>query len=374
MKKVSMMGTALLMAATGASALPIGGFSVTATFSPATVAAGQNSTFTWNSPSGTFCEVEGLPGGTRTGRSGSYTFTATASLSAFVSCERMDVFSGKSASLNVIAGGGTPAVTSNFNPPYVYINTNGSTNGAIYSWNSSYTSNCTSSTFGALPTSGSMWVGASYYVSTLSDTITCTGANGSAASTATLDTLQQTNPLPTVLVIASPAYLSRPGYTDITYNATNYTHCTGQGRYFISESTGFSVSCYGPGGTGTGYNWVEVANSGTIPRFASASTASMDGKPVAAKGAVADLKPLGIDLGKKRYAYVENDLNNDGAKDLLVHDKLKMKLYVVLAKDGAFPAISRSIDNVHSLTEVKAVAVPASNLGAQIRVTLETKQ
>jgi hypothetical protein len=378
MKKMGLIATSLVLASGSAAALPIGGsFSVSASFSPNVVAVGNSTTFNWNSPIGAYCEVEGLPGGTRVGRTGAYTFAATSNVTVYVSCERADSFAGKSASLTV-TGPVTPTVSSGFSPSTVYPNNANNMNGSTYSWYSTNATACTSSLLGSMATSGSIWIASAPSPSQLSLTMTCNNANASASSTAVLTTIAE--PVgglpPTVNVTASPSYISRAGgYTTISYTATNYTSCTGAGRYRVFDSTDFEVSCTGPGGTTTGYAWVEVAGSGQNPNFASASSASLDGQPVAAKrGGVADLKALGIDLSKKRYAHAESDFNKDGVRDILVYDKLTSRLHVVMGKDGKFPAISRTIENVHAISQVKAVTVPASNVGAEIRVTLETQQ
>ncbi len=374
MKKMVFIASSLALAAGGATALPIGGgsFTISASFSPASVQAGQSATFTWNSPVGTYCDVDGLPGGSRGGRGGSYTFVATENVTAQVSCERMDVFAGKTVTLQV-ASISPPTVSSSFNPSTVYVGTGGSS----YSWSASNATSCYSPNFGGLGTSGTIWVGAAPTASQFTATITCSGPYGSASSSAVLNTITPpTNVPPTVNVTASPSYLARSGlFTTISYTATNYTSCTGAGRYRVFESTEFDVTCTGPGGSATNFAWVEVGGGGEIPRFAPASSASLDDKPLAVKrGGVADLKGLGIDLNKKRYAFVESDFNKDGARDVMVYDKLTSTLHIVMNKDGKFPAISRSVQNVRSITQVKGVTVPASNAAAEIRVTLESQQ
>jgi|GEM_PF-5257888 len=378
MKKMGLIASTMLLATGSAFALPIGGsFSVSASFAPNVVAVGNSTTFSWNSPVGAYCEVEGLPGGSRTGRSGSYTFAATESTTVYVSCERGEAFAGKSATLTV-TGPVAPVLTAGFSPSTVYANPNGNVYGSTYSWYATGATSCYSPVLGNVATAGSSFVWGAPSPSQLALTMTCSNASLSASNTSVLTTIAEPTggPAPTVNVTASPAFLSRPGmFTNISYTATNYTSCTGAGRYRVFDSTEFEVSCTGPGGTTTNYAWVEVAGSGGIPNFASAASAQLDGQPAAAKrGGLADLKALGIDLSKKRYAHVESDFNKDGVRDLMVHDKLTSRLHIVIAKDGKFPAISRTIDNVRSITQVKGVTVPASNANAEIRVTLETQQ
>lgn len=368
MKKISLIAATLLVSTANANAAT---FTVNASFTPNYVATGQSTTFNWSAPLGSFCEVEGLPGGTRFGRSGSLTFAATASLTAHVSCERMDTFSGKSATLTV--ANSSPTVTSKFTPSTVYVGSNGST----YSWNSTLASNCSSPQNPAIAgTSGSIAVPATASPSQQTYTVTCSSPNGSASNNATLTTAWAPPPAPTVTVFATPDYLYYGGYVDITFNATNYSTCTGQGQYYVSRSTNFYVTCTGPGGSATGYTWVTVQREGEVPMFASMSTAGKNGKQaaIARTGAPADLKHLGIDLAKKRYAYAEGDFNKDGATDLLVVDKLKEQLHVVLGKAGQYPAISKTVDSVSTITQVKGLFVPVSNNPGEIRVTVQSQQ
>jgi hypothetical protein len=181
---------------------------------------------------------------------------------------------------------------------------------------------------------------------------------------------------PSVYAFASPSYLMGPGFTSIYANYANATYCMGMGSYYVSFSTSFMVTCSGPGGNASSFAWVTVQQSMAAGNFASMSTASKDVKPAAAKPirAPASLKHLGIDLSKKRYAYVEGDLNRDGAMDLIVLDKAQQKVFVLLAKGAQSPAISKTVSNITTLTQIKGVFVPISNAPGEIRVTVENQQ
>ncbi len=379
MKNIGFIATSLVLISSAATALPPDGrFTVTAKFTPAIVPAGTGTTFAWTAPGDAYCTVDGLPGGTRESMgSGNFPFTPSADTTVNVSCERGDFFAGKSATVRV-TGLVVPTVYSSFSPSTVYVNSNGNTsNGSYFTWTSSNAIGCSAPGMPSMGTSGSHWITAATFPAQQFFTITCSSANASASSNAMLNTIAEpVGPLPTVSVVASPSVLARPGlYTNITYTATNHTSCVGGGRQRVYESTEFEVTCTGPGGSATGFAWVEVRDRGHIPFFAQASAANAEGRPLAAKRAgVADLKGLGIDLSKKRYVHVESDFNRDGAPDVLVYDQLSSKLHVVMGKDGKFPALSRTIDNVRSITQVKGVLVPASNAPAEIRVTLESQQ
>lgn len=371
MKKMGLIAASLVLVSTGASALP-GSFGVSASFSPNVVGANQSTTFNWNAATGAYCEVEGLPGGTRVGRTGSYTFVATESLTAHVSCEKMDVFAGKSATLTV--SNAAPVVTTTFTPSTVYIGGAAST----FSWSSTTASSCSSpQNSGVAGTSGSIAVAPAGSVSSQSITVNCSGPNGTGSSSATLSTVVAPPAPPTVFAWASPSYLQGPGFVNVGYSATNATSCWGGGGFYVSFSTAFQVGCTGPGGSTTAFAWVTVAMSnGFSAPYAPMSTASKDGRPAAQKlrAAPVNLAHLGIDLAKKRYESVEVDMNKDGAPDLLVVDKLKQQAHILLGKNGRYPAIGKTVEKIASITQIKGVFVPLSNAPGEIRVTLESQQ
>ena len=366
--KLGFMAATLLAVSAGATAAP---FTVNATFTPSSVSVGQVSKFTFNAPIGSFCEVEGFPGAeTLFGRSGSYNVVGTATLTARVSCERMDTFAGKSATLTVINT--SPTVTTTFNPSTVYVGGAPST----FSWSSSFASNCSSPQNGAVSgPSGSIAVAPGAAPSQQSISVTCVNGNGSATHGATLTTVVAPPAPPTVSAWASPDYLYGPGNTTVEYSATNASSCTGAGDYYVTRSTNFRVSCTGPGGTASAYAWVQVLRDGEVPMFASMDSATKNGrKPAISRAGTANLKHLGIDLAKKRYAFVDGDVNHDGAADLVVHDKLKEQVHVILAKGGQFPAISKTVEGIKDITQIKGVFVPLSNNPGEIRVTVQSQQ
>lgn len=370
MKQAGLLAATVLLASTaiGAHAAP---FSVTAYFTPSTVSVGQNTNFYWNSPTGSFCEVYGLPGGMRYGRTGNYAFAATASLNVQVSCERMDTFSGKSATLTVVNS--SPTVVAKFNPSTVYVGGAGST----FSWTSTLASQCSSPQHpGVAGTSGSISFAPAGSPSQQSITVNCGNGNGSASHTATLTTMTAPPAPPTVNAWAMPDYLNGPGTTEVSYSATNATSCTGQGYFYVSYNRSFPVTCTGPGGSATAYAWVTVERDGNIPVSAPMSVSMKDGKRAVSKPAAvaANLTHLGIDLSKKRYAFTDGDLNSDGAADLIVLDKLKQQVHVLLNKGGQYPAIAKTVDQVDAISQIKGVFVPLSGNPGEIRVTVQSQQ
>lgn len=373
--KNGFIAATLVLASAGASAASAGNFPVSASFTPNNVPVGQSTTFRWSAPTGSFCEVEDLPGGARFGATGTYTFAATGPVNAFVSCERMDTFGGKSAALTVTDA--VPTVTTSFSPTTVYVGGAGS----AFSWSSSNATNCTSpdnssvtGPYGVI----SMQPAAGAAQQTI--TVNCSGASGSASSAATLTTLVPNGPLPTVSVFASPSYLPfGGGIVNVTYSAQNVTSCVGAGMYMINRSTPVYVQCTSPNGIATAYTWVRVRGLFGFSSFAptSAAAAMKDGKPVAAKQAALlppNLKHLGIDLTKKRYEYSQSDMNQDGTPDLLIVDQLKERAHIVLGKGGQYPSLTKTIERISSVSQIKGVFVPASNAPGEIRVTLESQQ
>lgn len=373
MKKNRILAVVLAASSASAVALPPDGYvAVSAKFTPSTVAPNQSTTFTWSASSGSFCEVNGLPGGTVYGSSGNIPLVAQNSLTATVVCENGDSFGSRSATLTV--SNAAPTVTTSFTPSTVYVGGTGST----FKWSSTMATSCSSPDNGAVAgTSGSIAVPAAGSASSQSITVNCVGANGSGSSASTLSTIVAPPAPPTVWAYASPSWLQGPGFTWIGANYTNAYSCYGMGGYYVSFSTAFAVTCTGAGGSATSFAWVTVNQVFTTGgTFAQMSTASKDAKPAAAKRASApvDLKHLGIDLGKKRFAYVEADLNKDSATDLIVVDKALQRAHVILSKNGQYRAIARTIDNVAQLTQVKSVFVPASSAPGEIRVTVESQQ
>lgn len=376
MNKVGFFGAFLLFVSAAASAIPPPDtVIVRASFTPSVVGYGQSTTFQWSATNGAYCDVDGLPGGWRSGESGAYTFPATESITVFVSCENGMGYGSRSATLTV--SNAAPTVSTGFSPSTVYVGGAGST----FSWNSTMASSCSSPQHGGVAgTSGSVQVAPASAPSQQTMTVNCVGANGSASSSSTLSTANAPPPPPIVYVWASPSYLFSPGFVSITYNAVNATSCSGAGTYYASMSTNFTVTCWGPGGYASSFAPVTVAG-GMYGYSAPASIAPASAPAPAAKGgkpAVKRIPPalahLGIDLLKLRYEYTEADFNRDGSLDLMVHDKAKSQAHVLLSKAGRYPSITKTVGNISKLTQIKGVFVPLSGAAGQIRVTVENQQ
>jgi hypothetical protein len=373
MKKFVAVAASLLLASVSASALPVGGImSVSAKFTPSSVSVGQSTTFTWSATYGSWCDIEGLPGGSISGgSSGSSTFAATGPVTATVWCENGDAAASRTAYLTV--SNSAPQVTASFTPSTVYVGGTGST----FKWSSSYATSCYSPELGGVSgTSGSVSVAPAASPSQQAYTVTCTGANGSTSASATLKTDVKPIAPPTLYVYANPSFLMGPGWTTISYYSPDTAGCTGSYMAYASYSTSFNAWCSGPGGTSTAWTYVSVMPSYTFSgKVGTASATMKDGKAVASTTTTsqANLKHLGIDLAKKRYASISADLNKDGVADVVVVDAARNKAYIVLNTNGQY-AIAKTVDDVSSITQIKGVFVPKSNAGGEIVVTLGEQQ
>jgi hypothetical protein len=370
MKQAGLLAATVLLASTTVSA-NAATFAVTAYFSPATVSVGQTTTFIWNSPTGSFCDVTGLPVGDRWGRSGSVSFVATGPVTAQVSCERYDSFAARTATLSVTNS--SPTVVAKFNPTTVYVGGSPST----FSWSTTLASQCSSPQNASVSgTAGSFQVAPTASPSQQAITVNCTNGNGSASHTAYLTTATAPIPKPSVSVWATPDYLVYPGNTNIEYSATNADSCTGQGLHYVSYSQSFGVTCYNSAGSTTAYAWVTMTNGGQIPKMPSSIEPKREaGRPIIKPSlAGANLSHLGIDLSRKRFEYTDGDFNSDGAVDLIVVDKLKQKAYVLLNKAGQYPAIVKAAEQVGSVSQIKGVFVPRAGQPGEISMTVQSQQ
>jgi hypothetical protein len=371
MNKIGFLGALLLLVSTTSSAIPPSTVNITARFTPNVVASNQTTTFLWSASSGATCDVDGLPGGWRTGPSGSYTFPATESLTVWVSCDNGVDFNSKAATLTV--SNAAPTVTSSFSPSTVYVGGGAST----FSWNSTMATSCSSPQHsGVADTSGSVAVAPASSPSQQTITVNCVGANGSASSSSSLNTIVQPPPPPSVVAYAIPAYLNGPGTTTISYSAINATSCSGWGTYYVTSTSFFTVTCWGPGGYGSSLTSVYVAPSlyGAAGNVGRASAMTSQGTKPAVKRTPPSLAHLGIDLAKLRYEYTEGDFNHDGAVDLIVFDKTKSQAYLLLSKAGQYPSITKTIPNVATFSQIKGIFVPASGAVGEIRVSVESQQ
>lgn len=143
-------------------------------------------------------------------------------------------------------------------------------------WTTSNATACTASGAwsGARATSGTASTGAFTSPGTYSYVLTCTGAGGSASSTATV--MVGATAAPVVSIRVSPASIAPGGSSTISWSATNATACTASGAWSGSraasgsESTGavatagnydYTLTCSGAGGSGSNTATLTVSST-----------------------------------------------------------------------------------------------------------------
>ena len=142
------------------------------------------------------------------------------------------------------------------------------------SWTSGNATSCTASGgwSGARPLSTTAWVVRIYANRTF--TLSCTGAGGTIARSATV-TVQTTTPAPTVVLNANPTTVNVGGNSVLTWSSTNATACTASGGWSgakavsgnqtitsIPSTTTYTLTCTGAGGSGNNSATVTVSGGG----------------------------------------------------------------------------------------------------------------
>lgn len=169
--------------------------------------------------------------------------------------------------------GGVPAPTISLSADPLTVPLQGS---STLAWNASNADSCTASGgwTGAKSLTGSETVGP--LASSTSFTLTCTGPGGSTAQSVTVATANST-PAPTVAISASPTNVAAGESTALAWQSTNATSCTASGGWSgprpatgteavspIQSATNFTLTCTGPGGSGTDTVAVSVAAAPTL--------------------------------------------------------------------------------------------------------------
>lgn len=372
MKNFALAAAVLTVASFNASAAPIEGtVIVSARFTPNIVSAGAMTTFSWTASSGAYCDVSGLPEGPVSGgATGSSTFVATGPVTAHVWCENGDAIGSRSATLTV--SNAAPTVTASFAPATVYVNGASST----LTWKAPLATSCSSPQLGGVAAaSGSISIPPTASPTQQNFTINCLNAFGTGSATATLTT--KTAPIypPTFTGYASPSFMFGAGWVSFYFYSTDTAGCNFSFMSYVTHSTSAPAQCSNAGGTTTAWAYVSVYQQYTYSKFQTMNSVVKDGKAISSSLSTAqpNLKQLGIDLSKKRYASVTADMNKDGTLDVMVFDAAKSQVYIVLNTAGQY-TIAKTVDNISSLTQIKEVFVPKSNNPAEIRVTVASQQ
>lgn len=234
---------------------------------PATVPYQASSTLTWSSTNATSCTASGDWSGSEDMSGSKFFDDLTSDASYTLSCSGAGGAVSKTVTVTV-----GPDLSFTANP------TNISSNGdSTLSWSSYNATSCTASGnwSGSESTSGSELVDpradATY-------TLTCTGPGGSVVQTVTVTVAPSPPPAPpTVVISAAPTSVSYGGSSELSWNATNATSCSGTGVWSGSEptsgtqSTGsltstsnYQLTCTGPGGTASQAVTIAVVPVGNL--------------------------------------------------------------------------------------------------------------
>ena len=231
---------------------------VTLTANPASITAGASSTLTWSSTNATTCAASGgWTGSQPTSGTAKETPSAAGTATYTLTCTGSGGSANASATVTVTAPVAPTAMIS-VNPTSIALGSS-----ATLTWSSTDATSCTASGAwsGTEATSGTQSVtpGAA---GTDSYEITCTGAGGSASSTAVLTV----NAAPAAVTIGvSPATITVGSSATLTWSSTNATSCTASGAWSGSQATSgtatetpaqagtdtYTLACTGPGGTDT---------------------------------------------------------------------------------------------------------------------------
>lgn len=187
----------------------------------------------------------------------------------------------------------------------------------------------------------------------MSVTVTCTGTGGSSSATANLSVSTPPPQPPFIHAWASPSWLNGPGYSWITWNASNATHCNYGGPFgsiyqYFSWTQAIWITCWGPGGSSSTAVWVTVWNG-----INSNESASLTSDTIAA------VQALGIDLSQDHYEYLSADFGNTGNEDLLVVDT-QARIGHLLLNNGRSYDLVKTIKGVANVRSVRSIVLPAS--------------
>ncbi len=232
---------------------------VSASFVPSQIAAGQSATLSWSPTGATSCSFSPT---SRTSVVSGTTVVYSSILSTFtatVTCTGMGGTSSTSATVTVVP---KPTVTASFNVAQI-----ASGASPILTWSSTNASSCSGLPSGTAPNGSYTYSG---MTSSTAVTVTCTGVGGSTAASATVTVV----PIPTVSVSFNVTQIASGASPILTWSSTNASSCSGlpsgtapSGSYTYSgmtSSTIVSVTCTGVGGSTTASATVTVVPKPTV--------------------------------------------------------------------------------------------------------------
>jgi hypothetical protein len=272
-------GSATQSATVTVSALPP---VVTLAAVPSTVTVGTASTLSWSAQNAASCSASGAWSGPKALSGSQSTDVLAGDATYTLSCSGPGGTAVQSAKVSKKSP--TPVVSLSVGPSAI-----SSGSSATLNWSSTHATSCIASGawLGATALSGSRSTGALTATSTY--TLTCTGAGGSAAQSATVSVKPAA---PTVSLAASPSSVISGSGSALTWSAANATSCLASGAWSGSkaisgsQSTGalsanatYTLTCSGAGGTAAQSTTVTVSPNptATVRIAASPSTVASGG-------------------------------------------------------------------------------------------------
>jgi|GEM_PF-5056742 len=192
-----------------------------------------------------------------------------------------------------------------------------------------------------------------------STTLRCTRNNSTSTKTVSVNVIDHLPPI--VNAYFSPSYLSQPGTTWFTWSSIAATQCSKGGSSgsiptYVSYSMTDWVTCYGPGGSSTGFAHVTVNRTGgkepgPLKTITQASSIS---EVIDNKLNRTFHRLTGKQLVDSSMTILEVKLNNDDKLDVLVHDGDTKVVYLFLSEEKELKLV-RVIPQVSSISELDSI-------------------
>ena len=263
-------GTVAQTAAVTVSPAP----TLTLTAAPTSIQSGGSSQLTWTTTNAAACTASGSWSGSKAVSGTEATGALTNSGSYALTCIGDGGTVTKSASVTVQAA---PTLTLSASPTSVQ-----SGSASQLTWSATNATSCIASGgwTGTKATTGSQSTGA--LAANTSYTLTCSGAGGSVAQTASIAVTA--TPTPTLTLGASPTSVASGGASQLTWAATNAASCTASGSWSGTKATSgtqstgaltanssYTLTCTGSGGS--------VAQTAAVTVTAAAPTLTLSTSP-----------------------------------------------------------------------------------------------
>jgi len=226
--------------------------SITLAATPSTIASGTSSTLKWNALNARSCSASGAWAGSKVVSGSQSTGIKGANATYTLTCSGPGGNASQSATVSIKSP--TPTVSLSAGPSAI---TSGSS--ATLNWSAMNATTCVASSAwsGAKAVHGSQSTGALKANATY--VLTCTGAGGTAAQSATVSV--SAHPSVTVSFSAIPSTVASGGTSKLTWSSSNATTCTASGGWSgakaisgsqssggLTANTTYGLTCTGTGG------------------------------------------------------------------------------------------------------------------------------